>query len=65
MAEDSYFMYQHNGVYMIGGDRCQENHFKIINARDNSVLLDMEILSGEIKLNGKQISMNELINKLK
>ena len=65
MAEDNFFMYQHNGVYMIGGDKCQENHFKIINAKDNSVFLDMEILSGSIMLNGKQISMNELINKLK
>ena len=65
MVEDSFFMYQHNGVYMVGGDKFQKNHFKIINAKDNSVFLDMEILSGTIMLNGKQISMNELINKLK
>ncbi len=65
MAEDKYFMYQHNGVFMIGGDRVQENCFKIINAKDNSVVLNMEVSSGEITLNGVQISIDEFVNKLK
>jgi hypothetical protein len=63
--EGKYFMYQHNGVFMIGGERCQENCFKIINAVDNSVLLNMDITSGEVHLNGVQIGLEELINKLK